>query len=73
MKMSKPKEYGIVKIYYPLKGYGFITREHGKDLFFLRSSLDDEARIFEGSRVQFLVQKDGDKDKHMAVNISRID
>ena len=33
---SSEKNFGIIKIYYPLKGFGFISRELGKDLFFHR-------------------------------------
>ncbi len=52
--------YGIIKVYFPLKGYGFITREKGKDLFFYRTSVVDEASIIEGNPVRFLIEA-GDK------------
>ncbi len=61
--------YGVVKIYYPLKGFGFITREKGKDLFFYRTSVDDEAALIEGAVVSFEIEH-GEKGAS-AVNIKR--
>ena len=48
---------GIVKIYYPLKGYGFITRETGKDVFFLRTAVKEESWTLEGTPVKFSIVK----------------
>ncbi|OQS30884.1 hypothetical protein B0T40_24350 [Chromobacterium haemolyticum] len=53
---SSVPEYGTVKCYFPLKGYGFITREKGKDLFFFFKDLLDEKTIFEGAKVAFSVE-----------------
>jgi CspA family cold shock protein len=50
-------EYGIVKCYFPLKGYGFITRRKGRDLFFHRLEVVDESLIIEGSSVRFVVDE----------------
>ena len=53
--MAAPQR-GIVKCYFPLKEFGFITRSHGKDLFFMRSDFADEEQIVEGAVVEFLIQ-----------------
>lgn len=50
-------EYGVIKVYFPLKGYGFITRDKGRDVFFHRKDIGDEVWALEGVRVQFHVQK----------------
>ncbi|MDP3809950.1 MAG: cold shock domain-containing protein [Hydrogenophaga sp.] len=52
---SQIEESGIVKVYYPLKGFGFITRSKGKDIFFHRLDIGDEAWALEGAHVRFLV------------------
>jgi CspA family cold shock protein len=49
--------YGVVKVYYPLKGFGFITRPKGRDLFFYRTAFADETHILEGNAVQFRIEK----------------
>jgi len=54
---SSEKNFGIIKIYYPLKGFGFISRELGKDLFFHRSDIADEAWALQGAYVQFSIEK----------------
>lgn len=51
--------YGTVKAYYPIKGFGFITRAKGKDVFFHFLDVQDEADIFEGAKVRFLVVDGG--------------
>lgn len=51
------KETGVIKVYYPLKGYGFITRERGRDIFFHRTDIGNEIWALEGVRVVFLAQK----------------
>lgn len=48
-------ESGVVKVYYPLKGFGFIARSKGKDVFFHRYDIGDEAWALEGAHVQFVV------------------
>lgn len=54
------KEYGYVNAYDPLKGYGFIRREKGKDVFFHYTSLITEERLVgEGDKVSFLLQMGG--------------
>lgn len=49
--------HGVVKVYYPLKGFGFITRPKGRDLFFYRTAFTDETHILEGNAVQFKVEE----------------
>lgn len=66
---NKEDLYGVVKVYYPLKGFGFITREKGRDLFFYRTSTVDESVLIEGATVRFQTQQ-GEKGDS-AVNIRR--
>lgn len=47
--------YGFVKAYYPLKGYGFITRDIGREIFFHRKDVLKEGSIVDGGRVKFRV------------------
>lgn len=63
------RSFGTIKAYYPLKGYGFITREKGKDLFFHRTDVIDESALIEGVPVKFHIA-DQVNGKH-AVEISR--
>jgi CspA family cold shock protein len=63
---------GTVKVYSAIKEYGFITREKGKDLFFLRSSFDDEQQISEGAVVEFSIEHDEKGRGDRASNIKRI-
>ncbi len=52
--------YGTVKAYYPIKGFGFISRERGKDVFFHYRDVRNEADVFEGAKVKFMIA-DGEK------------
>lgn len=52
------REFGVIKSYLPLRGFGFIRREKGKDVFFLRTDAESEAELFEGNRVSFIVFND---------------
>lgn len=61
---------GRVKVYFPLKEYGFITRDHGKDVFFLRSGFVEENVIGVGAEVEFEIVADGKGLR--AVQINRI-
>ncbi len=47
---------GIIRAYYPLRGYGFIRRQSGKDVFFYRTSAASEAEIVEGTLVTFQLE-----------------
>jgi len=51
--------FGTVKAYYAFKGYGFITREKGKDVFFYFGDVQEEADIIEGAKVKFLLTDEG--------------
>jgi len=60
---------GRVKVFDMLKGYGFITRPKGKDLFFHWSDVESK---FQGAAVAagMLVQYEIDEDKpHRARNV----
>lgn len=62
--------YGVIKVYYPLKGYGFITRDKGRDVFFHRTSMIDESFALDGAQVKFQLEK-GPTGMH-AVNVEKI-
>lgn len=61
--------YGTIKVYFPLKGFGFITREKGKDLFFYHTSIENESSIIEGIPVKFKI--DSSNVKLRAIEILR--
>lgn len=63
---------GTVKVYSTMKEYGFIRREKGRDLFFIRSSFEDEQQIAEGAIVEFSVERDVKGRGPRAANIKRI-
>ncbi|WAC71039.1 retron Se72 family effector protein [Roseateles sp. SL47] len=52
------REFGVVKAYLPMKGFGFIRRAKGKDVFFLRTDANAEAVLFEGTPVSFVVSQE---------------
>jgi CspA family cold shock protein len=57
--MSKNRENGVLKTYDPIKGYGFITREKGKDVFLFYADFSEsqsEAAAVAGSRLEFEVE-----------------
>lgn len=56
------KEQGQVKWFNVSKGYGFVTRANGDDVFVHFRSIEGKGRrsLFEGQRVEFVVT-DGDK------------
>ena len=54
------KERGYINTYDPLKGFGFIRREKGKDVFFHYSELKtDEGKIGVGDNVSFVAEGSG--------------
>ncbi len=58
--MDNPKKIytGLVHAYDPFKGYGFIRREKGKDVFFFYDDLPKEmVEVSEGDIVSFQVEK----------------
>ena len=48
---------GTIKCYFPLKGYGFISRQKGKDVFFYYKDIEGEEWLLEGVKVIFDVEK----------------
>lgn len=52
-------EQGVVKWFDDRKGYGFITRENGEDVFVHFSNIQEEGfkSLEKGQRVSFEVQK----------------
>ncbi|MGX9937796.1 cold shock domain-containing protein [Advenella kashmirensis] len=60
---------GTIKCYFPLKGFGFITRQAGKDLFFHFRDVQGEEWALEGVKVRFRVERTAKG--LQAVNISR--
>lgn len=59
---SAPRETGTVKWFNVSKGFGFITRENGEDIFVHYRNIRGEGRrrLFDGQSVEFAVI-DGDK------------
>lgn len=54
------REFGIVKVYDIAKGYGFIRREKGKDVFIFFDNLEgDDLELTEGTVVSFKVENTG--------------
>jgi len=52
------REFGIVRAYDFFKGFGFIRRDKGKDVFFFYDDiLDDDKVISVGDTVSFTVEK----------------
>ncbi|MFP5197138.1 retron Se72 family effector protein [Alcaligenes faecalis] len=70
--MSDEIGFGTIKCFFSLKGYGFITREKGKDLFFFYKDLRDEGTIFDGVKVRFKVDKNEDGKGPRAIEIERV-
>lgn len=56
------RETGTVKWFNSVKGYGFIQREQGQDLFVHYSSINSEGykSLKDGQKVEFVVEE-GDK------------
>jgi len=54
------RENGVVKWFNDKKGYGFISRESGKDIFVHHSSIVSEGfrSLKEGDRVEFSIKQD---------------
>lgn len=63
---------GTVKWFNPSKGYGFISREDGDDVFVHYSAIQAEGfrNLDEGDRVEFEIEI-GPKGEH-ATNVSRL-
>ena len=65
------KQQGVVKWFNESKGFGFIERDHGKDVFVHYSSLQGTGfrTLTEGQRVEFIVTqgKKGDQAEQVAM------
>lgn len=49
---------GVINEYFSLKGFGFIRREKGRDIFFFYKDLiDNETKVDVGDRVIFEIVK----------------
>jgi len=71
--MSETKEHGIVKWFNNVKGYGFIERENGDDVFVHYSAIvgDGYKSLNETQEVEFSVE---DTDKGLqAVDVTTVD
>lgn len=56
---SAEKETGMVKVFDHFKGYGFITREKGKDVFFFYDDIaTNDTHIFPGDYVSFYLKQE---------------
>jgi CspA family cold shock protein len=62
--------HGVIRSYYPIKGFGFIRRGKGKDVFFFRTQASGEEILYPGTQVKFLI-KNGEKGP-FALKIERI-
>ncbi len=53
------RETGVIKWYNSAKGYGFITRDSGDDLFVHFTAMGTTKDVKEGQRVEFDVDDSG--------------
>jgi CspA family cold shock protein len=57
MTSDQNLEYGTVKTFDSFKGFGFITREKGRDVFFFYEEISEEYKyLTPGDKVSFVVQ-----------------
>jgi CspA family cold shock protein len=63
-------QYGSIRCYYPIKGFGFIRRKKGKDVFFFRTDASGEEILYPETQVKFIL-KNGERGP-FAVKIERI-
>lgn len=66
------REIGVVKWFNGKKGFGFISRESGEDVFVHYSSIagDGFRSLSEGERVEFSIRKD--QKGQSAVNVRKL-
>lgn len=70
MSAETDLEYGMVKVFNPLKGFGFIQRQKGKDVFVMFGDIiDDDSAFLEGAHVSFNIEntEKGPKAKNVRV------
>jgi CspA family cold shock protein len=51
------RHFGIIKTFDVFKGFGFIQRQKGKDVFFFYQEIIDNKILVEGDKVSFTVEK----------------
>ncbi|MGZ8234407.1 retron Se72 family effector protein [Methylobacter tundripaludum] len=52
------RHFGIIKTFDVFKGFGFIQRQKGKDVFFFYQEIEDDDKILaEGDKVSFTVEQ----------------
>jgi cold shock protein len=52
------RHFGIIKTFDVFKGFGFIQRPKGKDVFFFYQEINDDDKILvEGDKVSFTIEK----------------
>lgn len=57
--MNNVSEFGTVRMFDSFKGFGFIRREKGKDVFVFFEDIEVKDRtLVEGDKVQFIVKKE---------------
>ncbi|WP_371317673.1 retron Se72 family effector protein [Pseudomonas sp. D2002] len=64
MEHKKNPIHGIVTTFDPFKGYGFIRRAEGKDVFFYYDDIcDEDKNLTKGDKVEFIleIEKKGPK------------
>lgn len=72
LRKMDERETGVVKWFNDKKGYGFISRESGEDVFVHYTSIDGEGfrSLAEGERVEFTVKQD--HKGQAAVNVRKL-
>ncbi|ANE56745.1 retron Se72 family effector protein [Methylomonas sp. DH-1] len=52
------RHFGIIKTFDVFKGFGFIQRQQGKDVFFFYQEIEGDDKILaEGDKVSFRIEK----------------
>lgn len=55
---GEEREFGVVKVFDELKGFGFVRRSKGKDVFLFYGDIEGDSRLIgEGDYVSFQVDK----------------
>ncbi|AOB30898.1 hypothetical protein AKI39_09650 [Bordetella sp. H567] len=70
--MDNRYEVGTVKCFFSLKGFGFITRERGKDVFFFYKDVVAEEDMLEGAKVKFTVDQNPNGKGPVARDVHRV-
>lgn len=58
MESDPTQQSGSIKCYYPLKGFGFIQRQRGRDVFFYRTDAASEEILQDGALVRFSIRQE---------------